>query len=118
MPKRVDQNHKEIVTALRRHPGVTLFSTAALGKGIPDICIGYRSFNILCEIKGPKGRLNPVQTEWHLRWTGAPVVILRTVDDVAVLITTLDTYYKELGRTIADALTEEEHDRRAGSDKS
>ena len=111
MPKRVDDNHREIVQALRDHPGVSLFSTAALGKGIPDICIGYRSFNILCEIKGPKGRLNPAQTEWHFRWTGAPVVILRTVDDVVLLIQTLDRYYKELGQTIANTFTKEDHAR-------
>lgn len=35
MPKRVDQNHKDIVTALRAWPGVTVFSLASLGKGVP-----------------------------------------------------------------------------------
>jgi hypothetical protein len=118
MSHRIDQNHEEIVRALRDHPGVRLFSTAALGKGVPDICVGYRSFNILCEIKGPKGRLNPVQTEWHFQWTGTPVVILRTVDDVVLLLKTLDTYYKELGHTIAEVLTEEDHDRSSRTDKS
>jgi len=116
--KRVDKNHREIVQALLDYPGVSLFSTHELGKGIPDICVGYRSFNILCEIKGPKGRLNPAQTEWHFRWTGAPVVILRTVDDVELLIHTLDIYYKELGHTIADALTKETDDRSSRTTKS
>lgn len=104
-PKRVDQNHKAIVTALRSHPGVSLFSTAALGKGVPDICIGYRSFTILAEIKSAKGKLNPLQTEWHFTWTGTPVVILRDTDDIAELLKTLDTFYVELGHSLAEAIS-------------
>lgn len=122
MPKRVDQNHRAIVRALRDVPGVTVFSLADLGRkagtGVPDLCVGYRSFTILCEIKGPKGHLNPAQTEWHFQWTGTPVVILRTVDDVERLITTLNTYYHELGRTLAKAFSQEDHDRHAHHDKS
>ena len=92
MAKRIDLNHRQIVAALRAIPGVTCYSTADLGQGFPDLCVGYRCFNILCEIKGPKGRLTPAQTEWHFGWTGAPVVILRTVDDVELLFRTLETY--------------------------
>ena len=90
--KRIDLNHRAIVRALRDIPGVTCYSTADLGHGFPDLCVGYRSFNILCEVKGPKGRLTPAQTEWHFGWTGAPVVILRSVDDVALLIDTLHSF--------------------------
>jgi len=102
-PKRIDDNHRAIVKALRQHPGVRVFSTAAVGKGVPDLCVGYQSFTILCEIKGAKGRLNPAQTEWHFEWTGTPVVILRTVDDVILLLRTLDHYATE-PRALATAL--------------
>jgi len=39
MGKRIDDNHRAIVAALRQHPGVRVFSTAAVGKGVPDIVI-------------------------------------------------------------------------------
>tara|TARA_R100000808_G_scaffold780_4_gene3799 strand:- start:23314 stop:23646 length:333 start_codon:yes stop_codon:yes gene_type:complete len=109
MAKRVDKNHKELVAALRKIPGVSVFSLADLGKGVPDICIGYRSFNILAEIKSAKGKLNPLQTEWHFTWTGTPVVILRDTDDIAELIKTLDTFYVELGQRLADAIIKKEN---------
>ena len=105
MGKRIDDNHRAIVAALRQPPGVRVFSTAAVGKGVPDIVIGYRAYTVLAEIKGRRGRLTPAQTDWHFTWTGTPVVILRTVDDVITLLQTLDRYYAESGRTLADALT-------------
>jgi|TARA_R110000824_G_scaffold140651_5_gene306793 hypothetical protein len=108
MAKRVDKNHKGIVLALRDHPGVSVFSLADLGKGIPDICIGYKSFTVLAEIKSEKGRLNPLQTEWHFKWTGTPVVILRDVGDIEELLKTLDKFYVELGHSIADALLDKD----------
>ena len=104
MAKRDDKNHKELVSALRKIPGVTVFSLADLGKGVPNICMGYRSVTILAEIKSAKGKLNPLQTEWHFTWTGTPVVILRDTDDIVELIKTLDKFYVELGHSIAEAI--------------
>ena len=116
MAKRVDKNHKELVAALRNTPGVSVFSLADLGKGVPDICIGYRSFTILAEIKSAKGKLNPLQTEWHFTWTGTPVVILRDTDDIAELIKTLDTFYVELGHSLAESISQQ-HDAKKGVKK-
>jgi hypothetical protein len=99
MPKRVDQNHKALITALRAWPGVTVFSLHSLSRskaseGIPDCCVGYKGCTVLCEIKGPKGKLSTAQIAWHATWTGTPVVVLRTEGDVAWLIETLETHYQ------------------------
>ena len=110
MPKRVDQNHKDIVTALRAWPGVTVFSLASLGKGVPDICVGYKGCTVLCEIKGPKGKLNEAQVAWHRAWPGPPVVVIRTAGDVAWLIETLETHYQTAAQHLCAALEKEKDD--------
>jgi len=78
--KRVDQNQTTIVDALRQH-GASVISLATLGKGCPDILIGYHEQNILAEIKGKHGKLNTLQRCWHDNWRGARVIVLRTVED-------------------------------------
>tara|TARA_R100001086_G_scaffold139458_1_gene73172 strand:- start:272 stop:571 length:300 start_codon:yes stop_codon:yes gene_type:complete len=80
--KKVDHNHAEILAALRRHPGVSVFSTASLGRGIPDCVVGAFGKTFLVEIKGRKGTLNDLQQAWHRHWEGNPVIILRSVADV------------------------------------
>jgi len=107
MAKRVDQNHQEIVRALRDHPGVSLFSIASLGKGIPDVVVGYRGVTILVEIKARTGKLNAQQTLWHFRWHGSPVVILRSVKDADHLVTNIDAHLKHFGVALSQTLTAE-----------
>ena len=46
---RVDDNQREIVSTFRKH-GATVISLAALGKGVPDLCVGYRERNYLVEV--------------------------------------------------------------------
>ena len=82
MPKRVDQNHAEIVRALRQVPGVTVHSLHEMGNGCPDLLVGYRSITTMIEVKTAKGKLNALQQDWHDRWTGSPVVVIRSVNDV------------------------------------
>jgi len=102
MPKKVDTNQREIVTALRT-AGATVFSLASLGKGVPDLCIGFRGLTILLEIKGPKGKVNPAQAEWHARWGGSPVVVIRSVDDILPLIKNMAAMVSVFGNRIAAA---------------
>jgi len=79
--KKIDQNQREIVAALRRR--ASCFSTASLGRGIPDVVAGFLGKTYLIEIKGRKGqKLNEVQAAWHRHWEGNPVIILRSVADV------------------------------------
>jgi Holliday junction resolvase len=45
-PKRIDKNHKEIVTALRKL-GYSVFNTSSVGQGFPDIIVGSEGKNYL-----------------------------------------------------------------------
>ena len=47
---RVDANQAEIVNGLRKI-GATVISTANIGKGFPDLCVGFRGKNYLIEVK-------------------------------------------------------------------
>lgn len=71
---KVDANHKSIVDALRA-VGATVQDLSAVGKGCPDILVGYRGQNVLLEIKD--GTLSPSrrhltedQIAWHAHWRG------------------------------------------------
>ena len=67
MPKRVDTNHREIVTALERI-GAAVQSLHTIGKGCPDLLVSYRGCNYVLELKTPKGKRNAQQLEWHNKW--------------------------------------------------
>lgn len=47
--------------------------------GVPDLLVGFGGQTALVEIKTPKGRLSKAQIDWHRRWMGSPVVIVRSV---------------------------------------
>lgn len=53
MAKRVDTNQKEIVEALREL-GVSVQILSDVGKGCPDLVVGFRGRNYLLEIKDGK----------------------------------------------------------------
>ncbi len=57
---------------------------AGLKAGAPDILIVYRGQALFIELKGPKGRLSPVQHETHYQIgeAGARVAMCRSVDEV------------------------------------
>ncbi len=70
----MDANQAEIVKALR-HAGAQVQSLAAVGKGVPDLLVGYRGVNILLEVKDErqppsKRRLTPDESNWHIMWGG------------------------------------------------
>lgn len=89
MSKRVDANQPEIVKALRG-VGASVLHLHTVGKGCPDILIGFRGQNIAAEIKDgskppSKRKLTPDEQEWHEAWRGQ-VAIIETVDDALRLI--------------------------------
>lgn len=69
--KRVDENQKQIVQVLRRE-GMTVQHLHAVGKGCPDLLVGWKGKNVLLEIKdGVKSwKLTPDQIIWHHNWQG------------------------------------------------
>ena len=74
MPKRVDANQPEIVQALR-DIGATVQHLHMVGKGCPDILVGFRGNNWLFEIKTKAGKLTPDETTWHNEWKGRVITI-------------------------------------------
>lgn len=75
MIKRTDSNHAEIIKALRKIPNLSVFSTHEVGKGFPDIVIGYKGINYLIEIKDGKKppsarKLTPDEVKFHQDWNG------------------------------------------------
>jgi len=47
---RTDANHREIVDGLRQC-GFSVLDLSGVGRGCPDICVGYAGHNWLLEIK-------------------------------------------------------------------
>lgn len=86
MIRKVDANQKQIVDALRKIPGVTVFSTHTIGKGVPDIVVGYCGQNYLFEIKdGDKPpsqqKLTPMEVTFFETWKGQ-VKVATCLDDI------------------------------------
>ena len=76
---RVDRNQAEIVQALRSM-GATVQHLHTIGKGCPDILVGFGGKNYLMEIKDgskppSKQLLTPREIAWHQSWQGQVVVV-------------------------------------------
>tara|TARA_R110001606_G_scaffold225925_2_gene374013 strand:- start:230 stop:520 length:291 start_codon:yes stop_codon:yes gene_type:complete len=76
---RVDANQKQIVAQLRGI-GCSVLHTHQLGKGAPDIIVGYNFNNYLIEIKDgekPLGqqKLTPDEIQFQAEWQGNYYVI-------------------------------------------
>lgn len=84
-----DRNQPEIVEALR-DAGCTVQILAAVGKGCPDLLVGfdshhpiYGSLNLLMEIKDGLARksdrkLTPDQIRWHHDWVGHKAYVVES----------------------------------------
>ena len=81
---RADRNQAQIVAALRK-VGATVLHLHSLGRGAPDILAGYRGRNILMEIKTPKGKLTPQESDFMWGWKGQYAEV-RTVDEALLAI--------------------------------
>ena len=67
---RADTNQPDIVKALRRG-GATIWHTHTIGRGGPDIVIGYCGVNVLAEIKRDEREpLTPAEFKFHAAWRG------------------------------------------------
>lgn len=90
MIKRTDRNHAEIIKALRKIQNISVFSTHEIGKGFPDIVVGYKGINYLIEIKdgnkSPSARkLTDHELEFHLNWCGQ-CAIVKNIDELLKII--------------------------------
>jgi Holliday junction resolvase len=75
---KVDRNQTEIVQALRDY-GAFVVSLATVGKGVPDLLVGFKRHTILMEIKFGNNKLTEDQIVFHGKWTGG---ILAVVSDI------------------------------------
>lgn len=79
-----DANQPEIVAALRK-AGATVQVLSAVGKGVPDLLVGYKNLNTLLELKVSGGKLTPQQKIWHGSWLGDVHVVYSAEEAVRVI---------------------------------
>lgn len=89
MPKATDNNQSRIVSALRQ-AGATVTTLHEVGRGCPDLLVGFRGRNYLMEIKDgrkvpSRRRLTETQIIWHAHWRGQ-VDIVNSVEEALDLI--------------------------------
>lgn len=90
---KIDANQTIITDTLRRL-GATVQHIHTVGKGCPDLLVGWRGQNLLVEIKdGDKApsrrQLTPDEQRWHEEWRGQ-VVIVESIDDAVALLNRVD----------------------------
>lgn len=83
---KTDANQAEVVKALRSI-GASVQPLHQIGKGCPDLLVGYWGKNMLMEVKdGAKPpserKLTPDQVVWHAGWRGSVVVVYGPEDAV------------------------------------
>jgi len=86
---KTDANQIAIVNALRK-AGASVQSLAVVGKGCPDLLVGYLGINYLMEVKdGNKvpsaQKLNIDQEHWHSVWTGAVHIVKNENEALKIL---------------------------------
>ena len=70
---KVDNTHAEIRRALVS-VGCSVFGTATVGRGVPDLVASHKGFTGLVECKTGNGKLNAAQQRFHDSWQGAVIV--------------------------------------------
>ena len=81
---KIDANQEAVVTALRA-AGATVQSLAGVGKGVPDLLVGYQGKTLLMEVKdgnkSPSARLlTEDQLRWHGSWKGGALAVVDNPD--------------------------------------
>lgn len=88
--RRIDDNQGVIVDALRK-AGASVILLHAVGKGVPDLLVGYHGVTALVEVKNPewKGKLNTLQLAWCADWRGSLVHVVHTPDEAVQVLTSI-----------------------------
>lgn len=87
--KRTDSNQKQIVRQLRQI-GCSVAVLSSVGKGFPDLLIGFKNTNILVELKDgnkfkSQQKLTPDEIEFHNSWRGQ-IATCNCIDDILKLL--------------------------------
>jgi Holliday junction resolvase len=84
--KRVDENHQEIVKKFREL-GASVFDASGIGRGFPDILVGFNGNTALVEIKsGEKKKFTDAQLKFMSEWKGSSVTRINDVEGAERLI--------------------------------
>jgi hypothetical protein len=86
---RLDANHGEITDVLRG-AGASVWSTAGVGHGFPDLVVGWQGVNLLVEVKDGRKppsarRLTADEEQFHRRWLGQVAVVMAPGDALWLL---------------------------------
>lgn len=86
---KIDRNQPEIVEVLRK-VGASVQPIHVIGKGCPDILVGFRGVNYVFEIKDgalfpSERKLTSDEEDWFKKWNG-DVRVVETVEDVLVAL--------------------------------
>jgi len=85
--KRVDCNQKDIVHALKTF-GATVVDLSGVGKGCPDLLVGFRNKTYLIEVKrDSKAKFTSQQLQFNESWLGGIIARIETVDEAIALLT-------------------------------
>ncbi|MBY0274709.1 hypothetical protein K2Z84_05175 [Candidatus Binatia bacterium] len=102
-----DANHRMIQGRFEKEHLASTADLSGVGKGVPDIVVGYCGLTTLVEIKLPEGRrggtafskLNHRQVGFHSKWRGMTPFVARTdadVDAIAARIERLGAVMREI----------------------
>jgi Holliday junction resolvase len=84
--KRVDCNQKDIVHALRTF-GATVVDLSGVGKGCPDLLIGFKGKTYLIEVKkDSKAKFTPQQLQFNELWIGGIIARIESIDEAIALL--------------------------------
>jgi len=88
--KKVDENQKTIVHAFIAL-GASVLNLSTVGRGCPDLLIGYRGKSVLVEIKrDSKASFTDPQIKFMQEWRGGAVSRIDSIDSAIRLIKLLD----------------------------
>ena len=88
--KRVDENQKQLVHTFIAL-GASVLNLSTVGRGCPDLLIGYRGKSVLVEIKRDnKATFTDPQVKFMQEWRGGTVSRIDSVDAAIRLIKMLD----------------------------
>ena len=81
---RVDNNQKQITDEIRKQDGFCVEITSQLGRGFPDIIVGYKKkIAVLVEIKDPSKpwKLTPDEIKFKEK-TQCPYLVAETSEEI------------------------------------
>ena len=81
---KVDDNQRVIVAALRT-AGASVKPLHTVGRGVPDLLVGFRGANYLLEVKAKRGKLTAAQVVFFDEWRGSACVVRSTDDALRVI---------------------------------